>query len=204
MVSRSAYAQLDYSPLMLAGTVAGHAAPLSRCRRWPRSRRRPCALAGPRAPGSRWPYRFQPMLRFYRRIAALGARPAGHRRALHGLHHAIGAAGLARTRRHVERARAGDGGTRMTRHGSRTRIRQGPQGRELPRRLVPDRAAPPRRRSSPSTASRAPPTTSPTTRAPRQRRSWRLLDDMRGKPAGQSARVAGRPWRCARRWHARG
>ena len=72
MVSRSAYAQLDYSPLLLGGTVAGLALtflapPLlaASATGWPR-------LAGIAAWGM-MSAAFQPMLRFYRRSPAWGA-----------------------------------------------------------------------------------------------------------------------------------
>ena len=72
MISRSAYAQLDYSPWLLAGTVVGLAltflAPpsLALCADgWPR-------LAGIAAWGM-MSAAFQPMLRFYRRSPAWGA-----------------------------------------------------------------------------------------------------------------------------------
>ena len=72
MISRSAYAQLDYSPLLLAGTVAGLAltflAPPALAlgaHGWPR-------LAGLAAWGA-MSAAFQPMLRFYRRSPAWGA-----------------------------------------------------------------------------------------------------------------------------------
>ena len=81
----------------------------------------------------------------------------------------------------------------------RTSVRQGPQGREFSRRLVPDRAAAPRA-VWPSTASCAPPTTSPT--MPTRRAGGKAA------PAGRDARQPGgrkrcrRPkaWRCATCW----
>ena len=65
MVARSAYAQLNYSPLLLAGTVAGMALDLPGAGRSGAVRPRPCAGARLLA----WAIMaiaFQPMLRFYR------------------------------------------------------------------------------------------------------------------------------------------
>ena len=57
---------------------------------------------------------FQPMLRFYQRLAPLGRRPAGHRGGLYAVHRAVGPGSLARPRRDVEGARPGHGGRHMT------------------------------------------------------------------------------------------
>ncbi len=72
MIARSAYAQLDYSPLLLAGTVAGFALTFVAppvlalfSTGWPQ-------LAGIAAWGA-MSAAFQPMLRFYRRSPAWGA-----------------------------------------------------------------------------------------------------------------------------------
>ena len=113
MISRSAYAQLRYSPLLLVATVAGMmlaylAPPLL------------ALLAGGVAQASgalAWvlmAVAFQPMLRFYRALAAVGACPAGDCRGLYAVHRAVGGGGLARPRRGMERAHAGHDGRRMT------------------------------------------------------------------------------------------
>ena len=113
MISRSAYAQLGYSPLVLAGTVAAMglvyiAPPL-------------LALLcdGP----ARWlglcawlvmAITFQPMLRFYRRSPLWGLALPAIGAALCLLHRAVGDRLLARSRRPVEGPRPGHGGRLVT------------------------------------------------------------------------------------------
>ena len=106
MVSRSAYDQLNYSPLLLAGTVAGMLLtyllpPLFAIfGSWPCAGDRRCNL-GPdvtRVSADR------PLLPAF---AALGCGASCHRGALYGIHARFGSAALAWQRRPLERARAG-------------------------------------------------------------------------------------------------
>ncbi len=100
MVSRSAYAQLDYSPLLLAGTVVGLALTYLA----------PVALALFAGGVAQFlgilawllmAFAFQPMLRFYA-VVAVGPGAAGHRGVLYGLHARFRLSACARARRHVE------------------------------------------------------------------------------------------------------
>ena len=82
---------------------------------------------------------FQPMLRFYRLSPLWGlALP------LIGVFYAVftfdSACSIGAAGRHVEGPRAGDGAKRMS-SVAELSVRQGTQGREFSRRLVPDRAA---------------------------------------------------------------
>ena len=136
MVSRSAYAQLRYSPLLLAGTVAGMVLiflwpPIARA-----FRQRPCAGGGTvrlAADGARLPADAA----LLPPLAALGSRPAGDRarpircspcspRWKSG----AAAAGCGRAASRPWRA-THDGRRRL-------RVGQGPSGRELPGRLLAD------------------------------------------------------------------
>ena len=85
MVSRTAYAQLRYSPLLLAATVFGLAVTYLA----------PVALAVFAGGPARFlgilawlamALAFQPTLRFYRPVAAVGAGVAGDCRDLYGVH----------------------------------------------------------------------------------------------------------------------
>ncbi len=107
MVSRTAYAQLRYSPLLLAGTVLGLAltylAPVA------------FALFAGRAPAqflgmAAWllmAVAFQPMLRLLPPVPAVGPGVAGDCGDLYGVHHRFRLSACARARRHVEGPRAG-------------------------------------------------------------------------------------------------
>ena len=113
MVSRSAYAQLRYSPLLLAGTIVGHGGDLhSRafaCHFWQLS-----VLGFGVAAWCLMAIAFQPTLRLYRFVAALGAAIAAHRGGVLGLHCRFRLPALAGARRHVERARASPSGEAMS------------------------------------------------------------------------------------------
>ena len=111
MISRSAYAQLGYSPLMLAGTVIGLAlvylaAPLLVI----------TAHGLPMALGLfAWVamlVAFQRMLRFYGLSPLVGRGAAGDRRPLSRLHRPLGRRCLARKGRPVEGPRPGRRGRR--------------------------------------------------------------------------------------------
>ena len=101
MVARTAYAQLRYSPLLLAGTVVGLALTYLA----------PVALAL-FADGVAqflglvtWllmAFAFQPTLRFYRHVGAVGAGAAGDRGHLYGVHAGFRLSACPRARRHVE------------------------------------------------------------------------------------------------------
>ena len=117
MIARSAYAQLNYSPLLLAGTVLGMALTF---------------LAGPllvvfgsgisRVLGllvyGLMAYSFQPMLRVLPGVAVVEPRIAADRAGLYGLHAAVGLAVHARPRRRLEGAHAGRSRTAMSTHTS--------------------------------------------------------------------------------------
>ena len=109
MVSRSAYAQLDYSPLLLAGTVVGmvitYLVPAL------------LALFGSGTAQAAGLAAWLLMARLVPAhaallslVAAVGRRPAGDRRRLYGLHRAVGDRGVARPWRHVEGTRPGEMG----------------------------------------------------------------------------------------------
>ena len=113
MISRSAYAQLGYSPLLLAGTVAAMALIYLA----------PPLLALLADGPARWlglcawlvmALAFQPMLRFYRRSPLWGLALPAIGAALCVLHRAVGDRLLARPRRPVEGPRPGHGGRRMS------------------------------------------------------------------------------------------
>ena len=94
MVVRSAYAELRYSPLRLAGTLVGMALTYLAPPLLAIFARRPRALVSALAAWIAMALAFQPMLRFYRPLAALGVRAAGDRRDLHGLHDRVGASSI--------------------------------------------------------------------------------------------------------------
>ena len=74
---------------------------------------------------------FLPMLRFYRRVAALGRGAAGDRRALRGVHDQLGVAAPARPRRRLERALSGASiGERQERMITATQARSGKSHRD--------------------------------------------------------------------------
>ena len=197
--ARSAYAQLDYSPLLLAGTVLGMAllyVAAAASRYSPRARPSwRAARLGAMA------LSFQPMLRFYRRSPLWGlALPLiGVVYTAFTVNSAI--AKLARARRHVERPRSGDRPTMTDRmnNGRRRFLGQGPSGREFSRRLVADR---PRHRPAILAFyrfARAADDMADHPDAHRRRKNSRLLDDMRASLIGEADDLARRRARCARR-----
>ena len=111
MISRSAYAQLRYSPWLLLGTVLAIAvtcvappllvAVTSGAARWLAARRLGADGAGTAADAS-----------LLRPVALVGGGDAGHRGRLSRLHAGLGAAALARPGRHVEGTRAPSGAGR--------------------------------------------------------------------------------------------
>ena len=181
MVARSAYDQLNYSPLLLAGTVIGMTLTYLM----------PPLLAvwgtglAQGAGALTWALMtaaFYPIVRFYKLLAALGCGTPCHRRPLYAIHARLGAAALARQGRALERARAGApcGGIMITGPvwdpGEKThRDENFPVASDLVSKK--HRAVDPR----PSTASRAPPTTSRTipllTEAREDRRARRVRGD---------------------------
>ena len=153
---------------------------------------------------------FQPTLRFYRRsplwglaLPAIGALYTGFT-----LQSAVdiwrGRGGVwkgrAQARLHARPSPPRSPVVSDGRRGARRRPaqRQGREGRELPRRLVPAQAASTGRRSWPSTASPARPTTSPTTPPCPRTRSWRTSAPCARRLAGDSDADADGRWRCAR------
>ena len=197
MVSRSAYAQLDYSPLLLAGTVPAWrwtylvpaAAGAVRPRAGASGRARGLAADGHRLPAD------AALLSPSRRSGASPCRRSPRPIRLFTVQSALavwrGRGG------HVEGPRPGADG-RVVTDAADLRIRQGPSRRELPGRVLADPAASSARRSSPSIASRAPPTTSPTIRdAAARPRSSRSSHGMRSG-AARRRRQRGRrgPARC--------
>ena len=172
MVSRSAYAQLNYSPLLLAGTVVGLALTYLA----------PVALAlfaggVPQFIGLfTWllmAFAFRRTLRFYGLSIAVGAGAAGDCGDVYGLHRRFRLSACARARRHVERPRQ-----RSSQYfGSCDERRQCDCGRARGigmrisrwRRSLFIRAI--AARSWRSTISSAPPTTSPIMRRCRRTRS---------------------------------
>ena len=197
MVARSAYAQLRYSPLLLAGTVAGLAliylAPVAARPVRPRLRRRPRAAW----PGLLMAIAFQPMLRFYR------CRHFGGL-VLPAIALAYMAFTLDSAYQHARGPRRpleGPGSGQRDRDADdecrRPAIRQRPPGREFSRRVVADSARATARRSSPSTSSSAPPTTSPTTRSSPRRQKLEVLDRLEADLLGRATAIASRSARCA-------
>ena len=113
MVSRSAYAQLGYSPLLLAATVAGLVLTFLMASIVTLFGSGLAQAAGLCA----WllmAVAFQPTLRFYRLSPLWGRRSAGDRGRLYAVHRAVRPASLARPRRDVEGAQPGHGGRHMT------------------------------------------------------------------------------------------
>ena len=154
MVSRSAYAQLQYSPLLLAGTVAGLGADLSgagRCWRCSRpARRRILGLAA-------WvlmALAFQPILRFYRVSPLWGlALPViAHAYMVFTLdsayQHARGRGGMWKGRAQAD---PGTATRRMTRRQRQLRSGKGHRDENFPVASLADPSAPSRRRSWRST-----------------------------------------------------
>ena len=105
MVARTAYTQLDYSPLLLAGTVLGHGRHLSRAAA-AALRGRHGGAGSARRRGCMMSLAYLPMVRFYRPLAALGAVAAGARLGLSRRDDRIGVAALAGPRRRMEGAGA--------------------------------------------------------------------------------------------------
>ena len=108
MVSRSAYAQLRYSPLLLAGTVVGMALTYLA----------PPMLALFASGPARWlgllawalmAVAFFPTLRLYGRSALVGIGPAGHRPVLHAVHPRFSPPVRPRQGRTMEGTRTGPG-----------------------------------------------------------------------------------------------
>ena len=172
-------------PSLLAGTVVGMVADLSGAAVLARRVR---ARLGAGLPASlAWAamtLAFQPILRFYR-LSPLWGLALPLIGAFYALSPSIRPCSIWRGRGGMWKGRAQAMRARHER-AAESCIRQGPQGREFPRRLVAHRAAVPRRRSWPSTASRAPPTTSPTMPPPRPTEKLALLEDMRASLVGEA------------------
>ena len=145
MVARSAYAQLRYSPLLLAGTVAGMAltylAP-------PLLAMFGSGTARVDRPASTWvlmAVAFQPTLRFYRLSPLWGLALPAIALQYHALHPRFRLSICARTRRQLEGARASQRvGDAMIDDRCRSAIGQGPPGREFSGRLAAHSSAPSR------------------------------------------------------------
>ena len=207
MISRSAYAQLRYSPLRAGGHRRRHGAGLS-C----------AAAAGAVRPTGRragWACAWLVMAAhlpadaaLLSSVAALGAGASCHRRRLHGLHRSFRATDIWRGRGGLWKGRV-----QAMKRVTHERARQiSPPARDTATRIFrwprgSMRAAACARRSSPSTASRARPTISPTTRRPCRTRSLRELDRMeaglRGETAMPGEGVRLRVMLCRRGSHAR-
>jgi len=134
MVSRSAYAQLDYSPVRLMGTVVGMAITYLV----------PAMLAlfysgsAQTAGLGAWllmVVAFQPTLRFYRVSPLWGVALAGDSRCVYSVHRAVRDGSLARPRRHVEGSHPGESERARDRRKC-LRFWQGPSGRKLPGGVV--------------------------------------------------------------------
>ena len=197
MVARSAYAQLRYSPLLLAGTVAGMALTYLAPPLLALFAHGIAQIFGIAAWGL-MALAFQPTLRLYRPVAAVGTGAAGHRAVLHAVHARFRAAIRPRQGRTVEGPRSG-----QRDHDQRRRptLRSGKGHRDenfpVASRLIA--SAPPRRRSSRSTNSCASPTTSPTTPTLKPDEKLALLDRLEAGLLGQHDEHASRRVRCARR-----
>ena len=205
MVARSAFAELRYSPLRLAGAVGGMALvylapPLFAvfARGVGASGRR--ARLGDDGAGARadaapiWT------------AARWRPRPSRHRRSLCRLHLRLRATILAGARRLLERANpgadAGDG-ARMTTVSEALSGKE-PSGREFSRRLMAPERASGAVRSSPSIASCAPPTTSPITRRLSPETKLKLLDDLDDALTGRGPPPIRKPSLCGLRLPRRG
>ena len=146
MVSRSAYDQLHYSPLLLIGTVVGMAlvylvppffAFFGRAAQ-PDSRGARLCADGFGLPAD--PALLSP-------LTVLGPCAAGDRFRLHGVHARFSLSAPARTRRIVERAGAGEGVGKPMTTIDRHHADQDPSRREFPGRVGAHSSAPPRNHS---------------------------------------------------------
>ena len=190
-MTRSAYAQLHYSPLRLVGAVLGMAVvylapPLLASSR--AARARACA-ARLFADGSA----YMPSLRFYGlsrlRALALPLVAACYTwfTVESALQHMRGRGGAWKGRYQAQHAKAcGWSGAQAGDEIMAADIAfgQDPSGREFSRRLASDRAASIARRSSPSTISCARPTISPTMRRSRRTKSSRCSTGWRRRCCG--------------------
>ena len=201
MVSRSAYAQLGYSPL----AAGGNAWPAWR---WSISPRRcwRCSADG----AARWlglarlalmALAFQPMLRFYRLSPLWGvALP---------LIGALYTAFTVQSAIEVWRGRGGMWKGRAQAHGGRRHDATPPtspparatRDENFPVASLPDRAGAPARRSWPSTASRAlADDVADHADAPRRSEKLERLAEIEASLTGEADADARSAWRCARRW----
>ena len=176
MVSRTAYAQLRYSPLLLAGTVLGLAltylAPVALAL----FAAGLCAACSASGAWLSMALAFQPTLRFYRLSAVWGLALPAIAGDLYGVYARFRLSACARTRRHVERPRASQSfGIAMNdaniNAAADWRSGKGHRDENFPGRVVAYRVRAIAARSSPSIISSAPPTTSPIMRRSRAERS---------------------------------